>query len=46
VDVGILSASRELDIPSYLGDVIQAVLLLVTLAALLLNRYNLRRAKR
>jgi general nucleoside transport system permease protein len=45
VDVGILSASRELDIPSYLGDVIQAVLLLVTLAALLLNRYNLRRVK-
>jgi general nucleoside transport system permease protein len=40
---GALSASRELDVPVYLGDVIQAVLLLVTLAVLLLNRYRLRR---
>jgi general nucleoside transport system permease protein len=40
---GSLSASRELDVPVYLGDVIQALLLLVTLAALLLNRYRLRR---
>jgi simple sugar transport system permease protein len=43
VDVGILSASRSLDIPVYLGDVMQASLLLVTLVALLLNRYHLRR---
>lgn len=42
VNRGSLSASRELDVPSYLGDVIQAALLLVTLAALLLNRYRIR----
>ncbi len=40
---GSLSASRELDVPVYLGDVIQALLLLVTLTVLLLNRYRLRR---
>ncbi len=40
---GALSASRELDVPVYLGDIIQAVLLLVTLAVLLLNRYRIRR---
>ncbi len=45
VDVGILSASRELGIPTYLGEIIQAMLLLVTLALLLLNRYRLRRAR-
>lgn len=45
VDIGILSASRSLDIPVYLGDVIQACLLLVTLAVLLLNRYRLRRVR-
>lgn len=42
---GALSASRELDVPVYLGDVIQAILLLVTLAVLLLNRYRLRRVQ-
>ena len=36
-------ASRELGIPQYLGDVVQATLLLVTLAALMLNRYRIRR---
>lgn len=46
VDIGILSASRSLDIPVYLGDIIQACLLLTTLAVLLLNRYSLRRVKR
>jgi ABC-type uncharacterized transport system permease subunit len=40
---GALSASRELDVPVYLGDVIQAILLLVTLAVLLLNHYRIRR---
>jgi len=44
VNRGSLTASRELDVPVYLGDVIQAVLLLVTLAVLLLNRYRIRRA--
>lgn len=42
---GALSASRELNVPVYLGDVIQAILLLVTLAVLLLNRYRLRRVR-
>jgi general nucleoside transport system permease protein len=45
VSRGALSASRELDVPVYLGDVIQAILLLVTLAVLLLNRYRLRRTR-
>lgn len=43
VNRGALSASRELDVPVYLGDVIQAVLLLVSLGTLLLTRYRLRR---
>ncbi len=42
---GALSANRELHVPVYLGDVIQAVLLLASLAALLLNRYRLRRSR-
>lgn len=45
VDIGILSASRQLNIPVYLGDIIQACLLLVALATLLLNRYSLRRSQ-
>jgi len=45
VNRGSLSASRELGIPAYLGDVIQAALLLVTLAALMLNRYRIRRVE-
>jgi len=43
IDTGALSASRALNIPVYLGDIIQAVLLLVTLSALLLTGYRLRR---
>lgn len=43
IDTGALSASRALGVPVYLGEIIQAVLLLVTLAALLLTRYRLRR---
>jgi simple sugar transport system permease protein len=42
---GALSANRELDVPVYLGDVIQAALLLVTLAVLLLTRYRIRRTR-
>ena len=38
---GALEVSRALGVPSYLGDVVQATLLLVTLALLLLNRYRL-----
>ncbi len=41
---GTLTASRELNVPVYLGDVIQAALLLVALAVLLLNRYRIRRS--
>jgi simple sugar transport system permease protein len=43
IDTGALSTSRALGIPVYLGDVIQAALLLVSLAALLLTGYRLRR---
>ena len=43
INRGAISANRELDVPVYLSDVIQAVLLLVTLAMLLLNRYRIRR---
>ncbi len=43
VENGVLSSSRTLKVPTYLGDVIQALLLLVTLAVLLLNRYRPRR---
>lgn len=46
VDTGNLSASRALNIPTYLGDIIQATLLLVALAMLLLNRYTVRRIGR
>jgi ABC-type uncharacterized transport system permease subunit len=45
IERGALSASRELNIPVYLGEVIQAALLLVTLAVLLLNRYRVRRVR-
>ncbi|MFN8379646.1 MAG: ABC transporter permease [Anaerolineae bacterium] len=42
INRGALSASRELGVPVYLADVIQATLLLVTLSVLLLNRYRVR----
>ena len=45
VDTGALSASRSLGIPAYLGDIVQATLLIVTLAVLLLNRYRITRAR-
>ena len=40
IDIGSTSAARALGIPAYLGNVVQAVLLLVTLAVLLLGRYR------
>ena len=40
---GALEVSRALGVPSYLADVVQATLLLVTLAMLLLGRYRIRR---
>jgi simple sugar transport system permease protein len=42
IDTGGQTVSRALGIPSYLGDVIQATLLLVTLGLLLLRNYRIR----
>ena len=42
IDTGGQSVSRALGVPIYLGDVIQAALLLVTLGMLLFNRYRIR----
>jgi simple sugar transport system permease protein len=44
VNVGAGSASRVLDVPSQLGEVITATLLLVTVALLLFRRYRIARA--
>jgi simple sugar transport system permease protein len=41
IDTGAQTVSRVLGVPAYLGDVIQATLLLVTLALLLLQRYRI-----
>lgn len=40
IDTGSQTVSRALGVPAYLGDVLQATLLLVTLAMLLLQRYR------
>ena len=45
IDTGAQTVSRALGVPVYLGDVIQATLLFVTLAVLLLQRYRLRWGK-
>ncbi|NOX62644.1 MAG: ABC transporter permease [Chloroflexi bacterium] len=45
IDTGAQSVSRALGVPSYLGGVIQAALLLVTLAFLLLQHYRIRRVR-
>ncbi len=42
IDTGAQSVSRALGVPVYLGDVIQATLLITTLAALLLQAYSVR----
>ena len=42
IDTGAQTVSRALGVPVYLGDVIQATLLLVTLGVLVLQRYRLR----
>lgn len=42
IDTGAQTVSRALGVPVYLGDVIQATLLLVTLGLLVLQRYRLR----
>ncbi len=43
IDMGALSASRALGAPVYLGNVIQATMLLATLGLLALQRYRIRR---
>ena len=42
IDTGAQTVSRALGVPAYLGDVIQATLLLVTLGLLLLQNYRIR----
>ena len=43
IEVGGQSVSRQLGIPTFLSDVVEATLLLAMLAMLLLMRYRLRR---
>lgn len=43
IDTGAQSVSRALGVPVYLGNVVQATLLLVTLAMFILQNYRLRR---
>jgi ABC-type uncharacterized transport system permease subunit len=43
IETGAQTLSRELGVPVYLGEVTQAVMLLVTLGVLLLQRYRFRR---
>ena len=42
IDTGSQTVSRALGVPAYLGDVVQATLLLVTLGMLLLQSYRIR----
>lgn len=44
IETGSQTVSRALGVPAYLGDVVQATLLLVTLAALLVRRFIIVRA--
>ncbi len=46
IDTGAQTVSRALGVPSYLGEVIQAALLLVTLGMLLLQSYRLKWERR
>jgi len=46
IDTGGQTVSRALGVPVYLGDVIQATLLLVTLGVLLLRNYRIRFVRR
>jgi simple sugar transport system permease protein len=43
IDTGSQSVSRAMGVPVYLGDIVQAALLLVTLALFLLQNYRLER---
>jgi simple sugar transport system permease protein len=42
IDTGAQTVSRALGVPVYLGDVVQAALLLVTLGMFLLQHYRFR----
>jgi general nucleoside transport system permease protein len=44
IDTGAQSVSRSLGMPIYLGDVVKATMLLVTIGMLLLNNYRIRRS--
>jgi general nucleoside transport system permease protein len=44
IDTGAQTVSRALGVPVYLGNVVQATLLLVTLALFILQNYRIRRA--
>jgi general nucleoside transport system permease protein len=44
IDTGAQTVSRALGVPVYLGNVVQATLLLVTLALFVLQNYRIRRA--
>ncbi len=44
IDTGAQTVSRSLGVPVYLGNVVQATLLLVTLGMFLLQNYRIRRA--
>lgn len=44
IDTGAQTVSRYLGVPIYLGDVIQSILLLVTLAIFLLQNYRIKRS--
>ncbi len=43
IETGSQTVSRALGVPAYLGDVVQATLLLVTLAVFILQNYRIRR---
>jgi ABC-type uncharacterized transport system permease subunit len=45
IDTGAQTVSRAVGVPVYLGDVVQATLLLVTLAMLVLQRYRITRVR-
>jgi simple sugar transport system permease protein len=42
LDVGALTVSRQMGLPSYLGEITQATLLLTTISVLLLHRYKVK----
>jgi simple sugar transport system permease protein len=45
IGIGAQSVSQNLGVPVYLGDVVEATILLVTLAMLVLQNYRIRRAR-